>query len=120
MRRATLADESTLREHWEAFEAEVPSPPEDRETWEEEWADVEDDIGGRGAVWIADEDAGSLRATMLKGDVWHIVLAYVRPEARRKGVLQALMREALAEGRARGAARVTLDVLTANEGALAA
>ena len=47
-------------------------------------------------------------------------LAYVRPEARRKGVLHALMREALAEGRARGATRITLDVLTANEPAVAA
>jgi len=120
VRRATLADEQLLREHWEAFEAEVPAPPEDQETWEEEWADVSADIGGRGVVFVVDDGSGSLRATVLKGDVLHIVFAYVRPEARRQGTLHALVREALAEGRARGATRVTLDVLTANEGAVAA
>lgn len=120
MRRATIDDQAVLKEHWEAFEAEVPAPPEHEETWEEEWADVSADIGGRGAVWIADDDAGSLRATMRKNDVWHIASAYVRPEARRRGVLHALMREALAEGRARGATRVTLGVLAANEPAVAA
>jgi ribosomal protein S18 acetylase RimI-like enzyme len=120
MRRATIDDQAVLKGHWEAFEAEVPAPPEEQETWEEEWADVSTDIGGRGAVWIADDDAGSLRATMRRNNVWQVMFAYVQPEARRKGVLHALMREALAEGRARGATRVTLDVLTANEPAVAA
>ena len=88
----------------------------------EEWEDVAADIGGRGAVWLVEDDegaAGSLRATMLNGLVWHIVLAYVRPRARQQGLLHALMREALAEGGARGSTRVTLDVLVANEAAVA-
>ena len=121
VRRATTADEAALRELWEEFEAEIPAPPEHRETWAEEWQDVAADIGGRGAVWLVEDDegaAGSLRATMLNGLVWHIVLAYIRPRARQQGLLHALMREALAEGSARGSTRVTLDVLVANEAAV--
>jgi ribosomal protein S18 acetylase RimI-like enzyme len=122
VRRATIEDETTLRELWEEFEAEIPAPPEHRETWEEEWQDIAADIGGRGAVWLVEDDegaAGSLRATMLNGLVWHVVLAYIRPRARQQGLLHALMREALAEGGARGSTRVTLDVLVANEAAVA-
>src|SRR6478672_9472058 len=71
-------------------------------------------------LWEDDEGAaGSLRATMLNGLVWHIVLAYIRPRARQQGLFHALMREALAEGGARGSERVTLDVLVANEAAVA-
>ena len=122
VRRATIEDEAALRELWEEFEAEIPAPPEQRETWQQEWQDVATDIGGRGAVWLVEDDegaAGSLRATMLNGLVWHIVLAYIRPRARQQGLLHALMREALAEGSARGSTRVTLDVLVANEAAVA-
>ena len=97
------ADQATLRELWEEFEAEIPAPPRARR-----------DLGARSGrtspptsaaaarVWLAEDDegvAGSVRATMLEANVWHIVLAYVRPRARQQGVLHALMREALAEGR---------------------
>ena len=71
------------------------------ETWEKEWADVSADIGGRGGVWIAEDDegvAGSVRAKMIEANVWHIASAYVRPRARKQGVLRALMREAVDEG----------------------
>ena len=50
IRPATKADERVLRELWEEFEAELPAPPEDVETWEDEWRDVTADIDGRGAV----------------------------------------------------------------------
>ncbi len=118
VRLATEADEAVLRELWEEFETEVPAPPEFLETWAEEWVDVAADIGGRGAVYLAEDDDGAVgvvRATMRPTDVWHIVLAHVRPRARRLGVLKALMREALREGRDRGSRRISLDVLAANE-----
>ncbi len=118
VRRATEADEPALRALWEEFEAELPAPPEDVETWAEEWQDVSADIGGRGAVHLAEDEegvAGSVRATMLPGDVWHVVFAHVRPRARRQGVLKQLMAATIEDGRGRGSTRVTLNVMVANE-----
>ena len=118
LRRATEADQAALRELWEEFEAEIPAPPELTETWDEEWADVAADIGGRGAVYLVEDEegiAGGLRASMRAADVWHVAFAHVRPRARRAGVLKALLREALRDGRERGSSRVTLDVLAAND-----
>ncbi|HZO62511.1 MAG TPA: GNAT family N-acetyltransferase [Gaiellaceae bacterium] len=123
IRPATPADEAALRELWEEFETEIPAPPEFVETWDEEWQDVEADIAGRGAVYLAEDDdgpAGALRATMLAGGVWHIVFAYVRPRARRRGLLKRLTALALDDGRGRGATRVTLDVMAANQVGVAA
>jgi ribosomal protein S18 acetylase RimI-like enzyme len=123
IRRATTADKPVLRELWEEFEAEMPAPPEDIETWEEEWQDVAADIDGRGAVYLAEDgDAvlGGARAKTIAGGVWYVVFAYVRPDARRRGVLKALLRELVREGRERGSERVTLDVLAVNEVGLAA
>jgi ribosomal protein S18 acetylase RimI-like enzyme len=123
IRPATLGDEPVLRELWEEFEAEVPDQPEFIETWEQEWRDVAADIGDRGAVYLAEDEqgvAGTVRATMRTGNVWHVAFAYVRPRARRQGTLRGLMREAMEEGAARGSTRVTLDVLAANDGAVAA
>ena len=122
LRPATKADEAVLRELWEQFESELPAPPEDVETWEQEWQDVAADIDGRGAVYLAENDDGVLggaRAKMIEGGVWYVVFAYVRPDARRRGVLKALLRELVREGRERGSSRVTLDVLAVNEVAVA-
>src|SRR5436190_4810300 len=123
IRAATKADEAILRELWEEFEAEIPAPPEDEETWEREWGDVSADIDGRGAVYLAENDegvVGGARAKGIEGGVWYVVFAYVRPEARRRGVMKALLRELVREGRERGSRRVTLDVLAVNEVAVAA
>jgi ribosomal protein S18 acetylase RimI-like enzyme len=121
VRRATEADEPVLRELWEEFEQEIPPPAEHQERWDEEWADVAADIGGRGAVFVAEDDegvAGAVRATMLRGNVWHVVFAYVRPRARRQGALKQMLAPAVEAGRERGSARVTLGVLTSNQGAV--
>jgi len=123
VRPANEADQPALRELWEEFEAEVPAPPEFVETWDDEWQDVAADIAGRGAVFIADDDegvVGSVRATMHAGNVWHIVFAYVRPRARRQGLLKQLLAPALAEGQSRGSTRVTLDVTADNSAGVAA
>ena len=83
----------------------VPAPPEDVETWEQEWQDVAADIGGRGAVYLAEDDEGVGRRSRARrrsrGDVWYVVFAYVRPRARRQGVLKALLRELRRGGRGR-------------------
>ena len=123
VRPAMLEDEPVLRELWEEFEAEIPAPPEFVETWEEEWGDVAADIGGRGAVYLAEDEEGVLgavRARTIEANVWHVIFAHVRPRARRQGVLKLLMREALKAGKERGSTRVTLDVLVVNEVAVAA
>jgi ribosomal protein S18 acetylase RimI-like enzyme len=123
IRAATKADEPVLRELWEEFGAEIPAPPEDVETWEQEWRDVSADIDGRGAVFLAENDdgvVGGARAKTIEAGVWYVVFAYVRPGARRRGVMKALLRELVREGRARGSTRVTLDVLAVNEVAVAA
>jgi ribosomal protein S18 acetylase RimI-like enzyme len=123
VRPATTADEPVLRELWEEFESELPAPPEDVETWEEEWQDVSADLNGRGAVYVAEDDegvVGSARAKTIAAGVWYVVFAYVRPRGRRRGVLKALLRELVREGRERGSSRVTLDVLAVNEVGLAA
>jgi ribosomal protein S18 acetylase RimI-like enzyme len=122
VRRASESDEPVLRQLWEEFEAEVPAPPEFVETWEQEWQDVAADLGGRGAAFLAEDDDGAIgavRAKMIDGNVWYVVFAYVRPQARSRGVLKQLLREAVREGKERGAARVTLDVQADNELGLA-
>jgi ribosomal protein S18 acetylase RimI-like enzyme len=123
IRPATSADEAALRELWQEFEAEIPPPPEEVESWEQEWADVSADIAGRGAVFVAEDGGGMLaqvRGRMLTGNVWYVVSAYVRPRARRRGVLTALMRELARAGRERGSTRVVLDVLASNDVGVAA
>jgi ribosomal protein S18 acetylase RimI-like enzyme len=122
VRRATVDDEPLLRELWEEFEQEVPSPPELVETWAEEWADVREDIEERGVVLLAEDEDGVVgyaRFGLRYVSAWYLATAYVRPRARRQGVLRALLAAGLAEGRARGATDVGLEVLVSNEAALA-
>ena len=44
IRSASEADEPVLRALWEEFEAEIPPPPEDVETWEQECQSVQDSL----------------------------------------------------------------------------
>ena len=121
VRRATGADEPALRALWEEFEREVPAPRELQETWAEEWADTLANIADE-LVLLAEDDqgaAGYARFELKGGAAWHVATAYVTPRARRQGVLRALLREGLAEGRSRGAESVSLEVLLSNELGLA-
>jgi [ribosomal protein S18]-alanine N-acetyltransferase len=122
VRRATVADEEALRELWEEFEREVPEPPGTApETWEEEWVDVRKDIDG-GAVYLAEDGDGAVgvaRAAAPDHGRSHLGLIHVRPRARRQGVAKALIRACVAEVKEKGAARVSLDVLTSNKNARA-
>jgi len=122
IRRASEADEALLRELWEEFELEVPKPPGYvPETWEEEWSDTLDDLRG-GSVFLAEDDQGVVGVVRAEAPVrarTHIQLVYVRPRARREGVTKALLAACLNDARERGVANISLDVLTANEDAVA-
>jgi len=116
LRKATEADAPIVRELWEEFCAEVPPPPGGEETWEEEWRDTRQDIHD-GLVYLAEDDegvAGIARAHPPTRGRGHVELVQVRPRARRRGVAKALLRELVRELKERGAAQVTLDVLTSN------
>jgi len=122
IRRATEADEPSLRELWEEFEREVPEPVGEPETWEQEWGDTLDDIRG-GGVFIAEDDEGAIGAARIEAPergVAHIQLVHVRPRARRQGVAKALVAACTDDAKARGASFVSLEVVSANEPAVAA
>jgi ribosomal protein S18 acetylase RimI-like enzyme len=118
IRRATEADESTLRELWEEFEREVPEPGAwQAETWEQEWADTLDDIRG-GGVFLAEDDEGALGVARIEAPERggaHVQLIHVRPRGRRRGVAKELLRACVADARERGATNVTLEVLSDND-----
>lgn len=118
VRRVTEADEIAIRELWQEFEAEVPEPDDvgPERTWNAEWADVCANIAS-GAAYLAEDDQGTVgmaRATGPERRRSHLVLAYVRPRARRQGVAKALVRACVEEVRAKGAVRMSLDVLWTN------
>ena len=117
IRRATEADEAVLRELWEEFEADVPSPPSPvRQTWNGEWISVRANLAD-GAVYLAEDEEGPVgvaeAAAPIRGRA-HIVLVYVRPRGRRQGIAKALLAECVRESKERGATIVSLDVLTTN------
>lgn len=116
IRRATEADEPTLRELWEEFGEEVPEPVGEGETWAEEWRDTAEDIR-RGVVLIAEDDEGPAGYARL-GAVDHgrceVTMAYVRPRARRRGLTKAFLRELTAAAREQGAEHLTLEVVSSN------
>ena len=121
IRRATEADQATLRELWEEFSGEVPEPVGEGESWEQEWSDTLDDIRG-GGVFLAEDDDGAVgvaRVEAPEGGRAHVQLVHVRERGRRQGVAKALMRECVADAKARGAKFVSLDVVTSNANALA-
>ncbi len=121
VRRATEGDERLLRELWEEFEREVPFPLEEGESWEEEWADTLDDIRG-GGVFLAEDGEGTVGYARIEAPVRgraHVQVVHVRPRGRRQGIGKALLAECVADAKSRGATYVSLEVLTANEQAVA-
>ena len=122
VRRATVADEAVLRELWEEFEVEVPEPPGfEPETWGQEWRDTRRQLEA-GGVFIAEDAEGPVGVAKL-GELelgaLHLHLAYVRPRARRRGVMRALLRACVAHARESGARTILLHVLLSNASARA-
>jgi ribosomal protein S18 acetylase RimI-like enzyme len=122
IRRATEADEGVLRELTEEFDREVPEPAGfDPETWEQEWTDTLDDIRS-GGVFIAEDNDGPVGVARIEAPALgaaHIQLVYVRDRARRRGATKRLLQECVADAKTRGARTISLEVLTANEPAIA-
>src|SRR5581483_9517258 len=84
---------------WEEFEAEIPAPPGDQESFDEDWVDTSADIRG-GAVYLAEDDEGPLgivRVSAPERDQVFINQAHVSARGRRRGVLKELLRAALAD-----------------------
>jgi ribosomal protein S18 acetylase RimI-like enzyme len=121
IRRATEADEATLRELWEEFEREVPWDIEEPETWADEWPDTLDDIRS-GGVFLAEDDEGAVGVARVEEPVRgraHVQLVHVRERGRRQGFAKALLRECVTHARDQGARFLSLDVLRSNERAIA-
>jgi ribosomal protein S18 acetylase RimI-like enzyme len=117
IRRATESDEPVLRELWAEFEREVPWPVEEPETWADEWPDTLDDIRD-GGVFLAEDDDGPVGVARIEAPVRgraHVQLVHVRERGRQRGIATSLMRECVADAKARGARFVSLDVVTSNE-----
>ena len=113
IRRATEADREAIRVLWEEFEREVPPPPGDDESFEEDWVDTATDIR-EGAVFLAEDDDGPLgyvRVSAPERGVVTINQAHVSARGRRRGVLKQLLSQALAEV---DAPHVDLEVVESN------
>jgi len=121
IRRATKNDRELLRELWEEFEEELDHPAYLRETWEEAWADLSETVRG-GVALVAEQDGRAVGFLFcVLGDTGrqtaHVTDVYVRPEARRQGIGQALIAEVLQPAREAGFDHVSLEVLLRNAGA---
>lgn len=120
IRRATEADEATLRELWEEFEREVPWEVEEPETWADEWPDTLDDIR-TGGVFLAEDDDGAVGVARIEATVRgraHVQLVHIRERGRQQGIAKGLLRECVAHAQEQGARFVTLDVLCSNDVAM--
>jgi len=73
-------------------------------------------LGQPGVFGLIDESGGMLLARIAADEAEILTLA-VCPEARRHGIARALLAEAVSQARARGAARLLLEVSALNEAA---
>jgi len=112
IRPATAADLPLVRELWQAFEEEVPDEPWRQDDLAEDFAWVEQAVQDE-IVLLADRD-GLAVARRRGPQLGFLELVYVRPEARRRGLAAALVREAAARLRAAGAEMLELEVLASN------
>ncbi len=98
IRKAAQADLDVVRELWEAFYAEWPEP----EHRQKDWSEVVDHVRrhiDENVVLIAEEDdtpIGFALAWPKNDRVGYVSDLYVRPEARRRGIAHALLRETAA------------------------
>jgi ribosomal protein S18 acetylase RimI-like enzyme len=115
-RRATEADREAIRVLWEEFEAEIPPPPGDDETFDEDWVDTVADIRD-GAVYLAEDDDGPVGYVRLSAPERGLITvnqAHVSVRARQQGVLKELLAAALADVPHDGVTHVGLEVLETN------
>jgi ribosomal protein S18 acetylase RimI-like enzyme len=122
VRAATEADLPTLERLWRAFLAEIPEPPHIEVDVDEELAEIAQIVREETAV-LAEGDDGAVLGYALgrphTGRVARLSDIYVVPEARRRGVAEALAREVVEVYRAAGAEYLQLEVVPSNVGARA-
>jgi len=118
IRPATADDLQLVRELWHAFESEVPDAPWRPPDGDDELAQVEQAVE-EGTVLLAEDgsDAIGLAAARRRERLLFLMVLYVRPAARRRGVAGALVCELA--GRVEGAEMLELSVLASNESARA-
>jgi len=119
LRQISADDQQLVRELWEELERELPPDPLGQETWHEAWEDLERHAR-EGVALLAEEDGrpvgfvfAELGGKEARTAAWVSDL-YVRPEARRRGVAKALLREVSSRARERGLKFVALDVTSGN------
>src|SRR5207302_6969493 len=99
-------------------EHELDHPEFLRETWDEAWADLSETIRD-GVALIAERDGRAVGFVFcVLGDTGrqtaHVTDIYVRPEARGRGIGQALLAEIIEPARAAGFDHASLEVLLRN------
>ena len=125
IREATPQDRERLRELYEDFVREIPSPPGIPVDIEHELGELEEYLGDQNVALVAEDDGGRVLgfalAKMDHPGIGHLSDIYVAPEARRQGAARELIREAATRLRdAEGARVLTLGVQVTNEDAQAA
>jgi ribosomal protein S18 acetylase RimI-like enzyme len=121
VRRATEQDLEALRRLYADFMAEVPDPPHAVADPERELSEVAEIVRSEVAV-VAERDEGLIGFALLRRRSPRLVEVtdlYVVPDARRRGVAAALLRDGIAAFRGDGVEHVELDVLATNSAARA-
>ncbi len=119
VRTATLDDLATLEELWRAFEAEVPPPAHEASDLATELAEVRA-IVESGLGWLAEKDGAAVGMALARRRsprVGRITDLYVKPEERRFGVAEALVRAVAERFLAEGIDTVDLEVMASNTAA---
>jgi GNAT superfamily N-acetyltransferase len=124
IREATPQDRARLRELYEDFVREIPSPPGIPVDIEHELGELDEYLGDHNVALVAEDEGGQVLgfalAKMDHPGIAHLSDIYVAPEARRQGAARELIREAAMRLRAEGASVLTLGVQVTNEDAQAA
>jgi ribosomal protein S18 acetylase RimI-like enzyme len=116
VRRATESDLDTVRELWIEFERELPEPSHADLDVEREFAEIAEIVRDEIAL-LAEEGGAPIGFALARrrgSRLGRLTDLYVVPEARRRGVAAALVREVVARLGERGLEFVDLEVTAAN------
>ena len=117
IRRAAEADLPLLEQLWRAFLAEIPEPEHIVVEPAKELAEIAQIVRDETAL-IAEDEGGEALGYALgrrhEGRVARLADLYVIPQARRRGVAEALVREVVDVYRANGAEYLQLEVVPSN------
>jgi ribosomal-protein-alanine N-acetyltransferase len=121
IRRATEADLPLLERLWRAFHAEVPEPAHVEVDHAEEVREIAEIVSGELALVAEDEKQSEVLGFALarrRGPkLARLTDLYVVPEARRRGVAEALVRQVVDEYRLHGVEFLDLEVMADNAAA---